>query len=76
MGDWVAQHETTWENMGYSRRYADRMNLAAMTPRGVLSTTGYCLAAPGKEYLVYQPSQGAFQVQLSGGGQRTFVIEW
>ena len=28
-------------NMGYTRVYATRMNLAAMTPRGDLSSTGY-----------------------------------
>jgi hypothetical protein len=75
VGDWVAQHETTRENMGYSRRYADRMDLAAMTPRGDLSSTGYCLAAPGKEYLIYQPGEGPFQVQLARNDTR-FAVEW
>ncbi len=45
-------------NMGYARAYADRMNLAAMTPRGDLCSTQYCLANPvaaGAEYLVYLP---------------------
>jgi hypothetical protein len=52
------------------------MNRAAMTPRGELSTTGYCLAAPGKEYLVYQPGEGPFQVQLEGRDDATFAMEW
>lgn len=76
VGDWVRQHETTRRNMGYSRRFADRMNLAAMVPRGDLSTTDYCLAAPGKEYLVYQPSKGSFQVQLGAGDNTLFAVEW
>ena len=76
VGDWGSQHETTRKNMGYSRRYADRMDLAAMKPRGDLSSTGYCLAAPGREYLIYQPDEGAFQVQLSGGSQTPFAVEW
>lgn len=45
-------------NMGYARAYADRMNLAVMTPRGDLCSTQYCLANPvaaGAEYLVYLP---------------------
>ncbi|MBE7529425.1 MAG: fibronectin type III domain-containing protein [Ardenticatenaceae bacterium] len=45
-------------NMGYARAYADRMNLAAMMPRGDLCATQYCLANPvasGAEYLVYLP---------------------
>ena len=47
-----------------------------MAPRGDLSSTGYCLAAPGKEYLVYQPGEGPFQVQLSGDKDTTFAVEW
>ena len=38
-----------WDNvrdtMGYIRGYADRMNLAAMTPQGKLSSTGHALAS-------------------------------
>ena len=31
------------DTMGYIRRYADRMNLAGMTPKGKLSSTGHAL---------------------------------
>jgi len=31
------------------------MNLADTSPRPDLSSTGYCLANPGREYLVYVP---------------------
>ena len=44
------------DNLGYTSRYAIRMNLAGMTPHGSLASTGYCLASladPGAEYLVY-----------------------
>lgn len=75
VGDWVSQHEMTRTNMGYSRRYADRMNLATMTPHGELSSTEYCLAAPGKEYLVYQAGEGPFEVQLPDG-KTSFAVEW
>jgi hypothetical protein len=30
------------------------MNLAAMTPQSHLSSSGYCLANPGLEYLIYK----------------------
>ena len=33
-------------NLGYTRAYAERTNLAAMTPRGDLCSTSYCLANP------------------------------
>lgn len=59
--------------MGEARAYADRMDLAAMTPRNSLSSTAYCLADPGSEYLVYQPGTGAFDVDLQTG---TYSYEW
>lgn len=59
--------------MGYARQYAKRMDLAAMTPQNELSSTGYCLAKPGFEYLVYQPGGGPFTVNLGAG---TYRYEW
>jgi hypothetical protein len=41
--------------MGMSLAYANRMNLSTMRPRGDLASSGYCLANPGEEYLVYVP---------------------
>jgi hypothetical protein len=61
--------------MGDTRHFAERMDLLAMTPRGDLSSTGYALANPGREYLVLQP-QGAgdpFTVTLEPGAYGT---EW
>jgi hypothetical protein len=51
--------------MGVTRRLAERVNLAAMTPRGELASTAYCLAAPGQEYVVYLPDGGEATVDLS-----------
>jgi hypothetical protein len=59
--------------MGDARLYADRMNLAAMTPQNALSSTNYCLASPGHEYLVYQPAAGGFTVDLQAG---VYNYEW
>jgi hypothetical protein len=39
--------------MGFTRRFAERMNLAKMAPRPELASSGFCLANPGAEYLVY-----------------------
>jgi hypothetical protein len=41
--------------MGATLGWAERMDLAKMRPRGDLASTGYCLADPGQEYLVYAP---------------------
>ena len=62
-------------NLGYTRRYAERMNLASSRPLGSLTSTGYCLATPGVEYLVYAPEGGAFQVDL-GSTRRRLRAEW
>ena len=61
--------------MGDTLRFAERMKLLGMAPRGDLSSTGYVLANPGKEYLVLQPSQTAnsFTVELAAG---TYMVEW
>jgi hypothetical protein len=42
--------------MGQTLRYARRIDLKQMVPRGELCSTHYCLANPGYEYLIYQPS--------------------
>jgi hypothetical protein len=61
--------DTRWEPireaLGYTRWFVDRRNLAAMTPADNLASTKYCLANPGKEYLVYLPDGGSVEVDLS-----------
>jgi hypothetical protein len=52
--------------MAHAATVANRLDLSRMTPRGDLSSTRYCLAAPGVEYLVYSPFGGAITVDLSG----------
>ena len=43
------------DNMGYINTLAKRADLINMQPRADLSTTQYCLANPGQEYIVYYP---------------------
>jgi hypothetical protein len=60
--------------LGHAQTMAQRMNLGAMTPQPKLASTGYCLAAPGTEYLIYQPKGGEdFSVELKAG---TYRYEW
>jgi hypothetical protein len=61
--------------MGDTLRYAKKMDLIKMEPRGDLSSTGYTLANPGKEYLVLQPSEKAdpFTLKLEAG---IYTVEW
>ena len=43
------------------------MNLIAMTPHPELTSTTYCLADAGSEYLVYQPKNESFDIALAEG---------
>ncbi len=70
----------TWQDsarvaMGQIRRFGDRVHLAAMKPEPRLSATGYCLAARGQEYLVFQSDKGEFTVDLKDAPGR-FRAEW
>lgn len=68
------QWEPVRQALGDTRLFADRLNLVATTPRPELASTGYCLAQPGKEYLVYQPKAGeVFTVNLEAG---KYHFEW
>jgi hypothetical protein len=61
--------------MGDTLRYAQKISLVEMEPRSDLSSTGYALAGPGREYLILQPSSasGAFSVTLEEGA---YTVEW
>jgi hypothetical protein len=70
----------TWQDsaraaMGQVRRYAAKMDLAAMMPEENISATRFCLAAKGREYLVFQSDKGEFTVDLRGVSG-TFAAEW
>jgi hypothetical protein len=70
----------TWQDsarqaMGQIRRFANRMDLASMRPENSLSATGYCLAAPGAEYLVFQHDKGEFTLNLKDA-PGTYAAEW
>ena len=62
-------------SLGYTRKYAEKMNLARMLPRNDLTSTKYCLANPGVEYLIYNPAadESSFTVKLKAG---TYEYEW
>lgn len=46
-----------------------------MTPHGELASSGYCLANPVNEYLVYLPEGDEVKVDLSGAAGE-FLVEW
>ncbi len=64
-------------NLGYIRRYSQRLDLAAMVPQNPRSSTGYCLVARHAPLpvLTYQPDDGPFRVDL-GGIKQPVRVEW
>ncbi|MDP3072894.1 MAG: DUF6298 domain-containing protein [Opitutaceae bacterium] len=61
--------------IGQTVRWARAVNLAAMEPSTTIASTTWCLAAPGREYLAYQPQPDAFTIDLAGAG-RTYLVSW
>ncbi len=62
-------------SLGYTLQYARKMDLAATRPTADLASTKYCLAAPGRQYLVYKPGDAgeAVTVKMEAG---TYRYEW
>ena len=61
----VPEWDDIRRQMGYTLRWANRVDLAAMTPQNQQASTEYCLANPGREYLVYLPDGGSVSIDLS-----------
>jgi CubicO group peptidase (beta-lactamase class C family) len=61
-------------SMGHTLRYARRIDLAQARSAAEAASTKYCLANPGKQYLVYKPGAGnSVTVDLEPG---TYKYEW
>ena len=67
--------EEVREALGYCRRLADGADLIHMAPSGALASSGYCLANPGKEYLVYIPDDQPVTLDLTNT-TGTFRSTW
>lgn len=69
-----------WQNsmnlaMGFTKEYADRMDLIYMVPDISIASSGYCLANIGNEYLVYIPEGITTQLDLTDA-EGSFSVEW
>ncbi|MEM2599605.1 MAG: hypothetical protein QW482_07835 [Thermoproteota archaeon] len=63
--------------MGCTRTLAEKLNLAGLTPRPELAQTGYCLANPGAEYVVYVPREYPLTIWVDLSGARgSLRAEW
>jgi hypothetical protein len=73
-----AERDETYRQIGHAARYLHRSGVPfwRMGPDSRLSSTGICLAEPGRNYLVYAPSGGEFAVDLSAGAGEEFSARW
>jgi hypothetical protein len=67
--------DTVRDALGRTRAYAERLDLERAVPSAALCSTGYCLAEPGHQYLIYKPPTGAvtFTVTMVAGA---YAFEW
>ena len=63
------------QNMGYTRSFAERIDLRSMLPHAELSSTRYCLADPGNKYFIYFPEGNVARIDLRDAAGEYFV-EW
>src|SRR5258708_18251711 len=67
--------EKVRRNMGYTLRYSRKIDLINMEPQNDLSSSGYCLARKGREYLIYVPSANQVEADLRDA-KTIFDVEW
>lgn len=63
------------KSMGYALDYARRIDLNRMQPYSKLASSGYCLAIPGEQYLVYIPEGDGVGMNLLPG-KKLYNVEW
>ena len=72
----VASWEPLRKSLGVTRRLAERVDLASMSPHDELASTGFCLAQPGTAYIAYVPvGTDSITIDLSGSAN-PFQVEW
>jgi hypothetical protein len=67
--------EPVRRSLGQVQHWSRRVDLAAMTPRAGLASSKYCLANPGREYLVYLPDGKETTLDLTGATS-SFSAAW
>ncbi len=66
------QWDSTRNAMGDILTYSKKIDLINMTPQDLLSSSGFCLANPGSQYLVYSGSNSFTLTTVPG----TYTFEW
>lgn len=61
--------------MGVTRQVAERINLASMLPLPELTSSRYCLAEAGRQYVVFMPGGGEVTINLEDA-KGEFRVKW
>jgi hypothetical protein len=69
------QFDSARRAMGKTLALANRIDLAKLKPNGQLSSSGYCLADPGNEYVIYLPEGHDVSIDLFAA-PRKMNVEW
>lgn len=73
------EHRDTWDrtrrSCGATAALAQRVDLAPLSPRPDLASTGYCLAEAGREYVILTTDREPVEVRGLQRGQ-TCELEW
>ncbi|MGC8832346.1 MAG: putative collagen-binding domain-containing protein [Thermoproteota archaeon] len=77
----VGKIDPRWEPVrkatGYTHMLAEKMNLSEIILHPELTQTGYCLANPGTEYLVYIPRECPLTIWVNLSNARgNLRVEW
>ena len=62
-------------NMGFTRAFAEKINLSSMVPKPNIASSRYCLAQEGEEYLIYGPQDSSLELDLAHT-EGEFDYEW
>jgi len=70
-----SKHNPARKAMGLARSLADRVDLASLVPQADLCSTKYCMADPGRQYLIYRPNteREKISVDLEAG---QYALKW
>jgi Putative collagen-binding domain of a collagenase len=78
MAGQVKLRDAAYDLIGYAARFFNESGVRfwKMAPHGELTSTGFCLAQPGVEYVVYTPTSSVLTVDLTAAKDKTLKVRW
>jgi Putative collagen-binding domain of a collagenase len=78
MAGQVKLRDAAYDLIGYAARFFNQSGVQfwQMAPHGELTSTGFCLARPGVEYVIYTPAGGTLTIDLTAAEGKTLNVRW